>query len=192
MSDTIPSGALRKASGRFVVRLDPGLHSRLREEARDAGISLNDLCVRKLSPPGASLPGPAQAAVRRAADVAGNALLGVVAFGSWARGEMVDTSDVDVLLILDGTQEIHRDLYRSWDETPVSWDGRPVNPAFVHLPPPDAPMSGFWAEVAVDGIVIYERDLLVSNRLAEFRREIASGTIERRHSHGHPYWVTGV
>jgi len=38
-------------------------------------------------------------------------------------------------------------------------------------------------------VVLFDRDMNVSKRLVEFRREIASGRIYRRRSHGQSYWV---
>ena len=100
----------------------------MRQEARTEQTSLNELCARKLAPPGSVRSGPTGAAVTRAAVVVGDALVGVVAFGSWARQEMRDQSDVD-------------------------------------------------------GVVLFERDLRVSGRLVEFRREIASARVSRRRIH---------
>ena len=190
MSDTIKKNqGTNNASGRFVLRIEPSLHAALREAARAAGTSLNDYCARKLSFP-ASLPaGPAVAAVTRAAAVVGDVLLGVVAFGSWARREMGERSDVDLLVIVESGREIDRGLYRSWDQAPLYWDGHLLEPHFVHLPESGGRLSGLWAEVAVDGVVLFDRDMNVSKRLVEFRREIASGRIHRRSSHGQSYWV---
>ena len=67
------------ASGRFLLRIDPGLHAALREAAREAGVSLNEYCAQKLSLPTGSLAGPAGEAVTRAAELVGDTLLGVVA-----------------------------------------------------------------------------------------------------------------
>jgi hypothetical protein len=128
-------------------------------------------------------------AVSRAVGLVGESLVGVVAFGSWARQEMAEESDVDLLIIVDPRQEIDRGLYRSWDESPLFWNGHRLEPHFVHLPEAGSRLSGLWAEVSVDGVVLFDRDLSVSQRLVEFRREIASGRIHRRHSHGQPYWV---
>ncbi|MCJ7628060.1 MAG: toxin-antitoxin system HicB family antitoxin [Longimicrobiales bacterium] len=177
------------ASGRFVLRIDPDLHAALREAARAAGTSLNEYCTRKLSIPTSEWVGPAITAVTRAHAVVGKALLGVVAFGSWARQEMGEKSDVDLLVIVEAGQEIDRGLYKSWDEEPLRWDGHLLEPHFVHLPEAGSRLSGLWAEVAVDGLVLFDRDMEVSSRLVEFRREIASGRIHRRRSHGQSYWV---
>jgi len=190
MNDTIQKNqGTHSPSGRFVLRIDPGLHATLRKAARAAGTSLNEYCARKLSFPASMPTGPAIEAVTRATAVVGDALLGVVAFGSWARREMGKKSDVDLLVIVESGQEIDRELYRSWDKAPLYWDGHLLEPHFVHLPESGSRLSGLWAEVAVDGVVLFDRGMKVSKQLVEFRREIASGRIHRRRSHGQSYWV---
>jgi len=52
-------------------------------------------------------------------------------------------------------------------------------------------VAGIWAEVALDGLVLFEQGLRLSTRLVQVRREIAAGRIVRRVAHGQPYW-TGV
>ena len=162
----------------------------LRGAARSAGTSLNDYCARRLASPGAALDPAAAAVVKRAARVLGDSLLGVVAFGSWARGEETASSDLDVLLVADQGVPVSRALYRSWDAGPdVSWDGHEVTPHFVHLPPKAAAVSGLWAEVATDGLVLFERALVVSRHLAGVRRRILGGEISARVAGGQRYWV---
>ena len=178
------------ASGRFVLRIEPGLHQALRAAARECGLSLNDYCARRLgAPANGSEAGDAARALRRAVVLLGDALVGVVAFGSWVRGEAGATSDVDLLVVVDGQVALTRELYRRWDEGPVIWDGREVEPHFVHLPDPDAVTGGVWAEAAMDGVVVFERRLSVSRRLAAVRRHILSGRLVRRRVHGQPYWA---
>lgn len=176
-------------SGRFVLRLDPRLHGALRRAAAEAGLSLNEYCVRKLysAAPGVSDPG--WQAVERATAAVEASLVGVVVYGSWARGEAARGSDVDVLIVVDREVPVVRELYRRWDEEPVSWEGRRVEPHFVHLPVSGETPSGTWAEVAVDGIVLFDRDLTVSRRLVELRNMIAEGGLVRREVHGQPYWM---
>jgi hypothetical protein len=181
-------------SGRFLLRINPGLHAALREAAAAQGLSLNDYCARKLAAPAGSLAagGDAGRAVERAAELFGASLVGVIAFGSWTRGEAADTSDIDVLVVLDCRVSLKRELYRTWDEAPLAWNGRPVEPHFVHLPGPEEGLTGIWAEVALDGIVLFERDLRLSTRLAQVRHEILSGRLVRRMAHGQPYWAEGA
>jgi len=184
-------GGSGKASGRFLLRIDPGLHAALRSAAAEGGVSLNDYCARKLALPLGSLSAldGGWQAVERAAALFGDALVGIAAFGSWARRQAADGSDVDLLVIVEPRVALTRELYRAWDEQPVAWEGRPVEPHFVHLPAEGRAAAGLWAEVAVDGIVLFERGLSVSRRLAEVRRDIVSGKIVRKIAHGQPYWA---
>ncbi len=166
------------------------MHAALRRAARDAGISLNDYCVRTLAAPSGNLDGVAGAVavVARAAELFGADLLAVVAYGSWTRDEATAGSDVDVLVVVDEAAPITRALYRSWDAQPLAWDAHPVEPHFVHLRGRDQGASGLWAEAAVDGIVLFERGIRVSRRLAEIRRDVLAGRLVRRTAHGQPYW----
>lgn len=187
---TVDSGESRAPSGRFVLRIEPGLHGTLREAARAAATSLNEYCARKLASPGVRLDEEASTIVERAASILGEALVGIVAFGSWVRGEHDATSDFDVLLIAADDLPVSRRLYRRWDDAPVlSWRGLEVEPHFIHLLPEGEVPSGLWGEVATDGVILFERGFEVSRRLAEVRSRIADGDIVRRFAQGQPYWV---
>jgi len=177
-----------RASGRFVLRIEPGLHGLLQRAAKQAGLSLNEYCARKLAAPSGALElGPAATLVKLAAKRHGTDLVGVVAFGSWARGEAGPASDVDVLVVLEAAQPLTRGLYRAWDESPLYWREHPVEPHLVHLPEPGA-VGTVWAEAAIDGVVLFERGLRISQQLAVVRRDIAAGRLVRRTVHGQPYW----
>jgi predicted nucleotidyltransferase len=178
-----------RPSGRFVLRIEPGLHATLRAAAAALNVSLNEYCERKLALPigSSSALSPAHALVERAAAWLGGDLIGVVAFGSWARGEAGPSSDVDALIVVDAPRRVTRSLYREWDEAPLSWHEHPVEPHFVHLPDP-ANVGTLWAEAAIDGIVLFERTLEVSRALADIRRQIVAGKLVRKLLHGQPYW----
>ena len=181
----------RAASGRFVLRLAPGLHAALRRAASDAGLSLNDYCARKLAAPEGNLAAlwGASAVVERVAELFGESLVAIVAYGSWSRGEAVVGSDLDVLLVVESDAPITRALYRTWDSRPpVTWDGHTVDPHFVHLREKGDSTTAAWAEAAIDGIVLFERGLRVSRQLSEIRREVVAGRLVRRVVHGQPYW----
>ncbi len=169
--------------------MEPGLHAALRQAAQEADVSLNEYCARKLALPAKSLAASGGDATARAAGLLGDALIGVVAFGSWARQELAQNSDVDLLIVVDDEVPIGRWLYHEWDESPISWNGHPLEPHFVHLPRPGVRTSGIWPEVALEGVVLFEQDLVVSRLLVGIRRQIASGQIVRRRVHGQPYWV---
>ena len=180
----------RLPSGRFVLRINPGLHASLRETARATGMSLNEYCARKLAAPQRPMDAAAVAVLARAASILGDALVGVAVFGSWARGDAASCSDVDVLLVAADSVPISRGLYRSWDRgAELVWDGRQVTPHFVHLPSGSSEVSGLWAEVAQDGLVIHECRLVVSRFLADVRRRILRGEMVLRTAGGQAYWV---
>lgn len=181
----------KPASGRFVLRIDPGLHAALRKAAKEAGLSLNDYCARKLAAPMGSLTALdwAGAAVERASVSFGEDLLGVAAFGSWARGELSESSDIDLLVVVESSVAVTRTLYRAWDEQPVTWNGRTLEPHFVHLPEIDKRIGSVWAEVALDGIVLFEHGFRISSTLVRVRHDILSGRMVRRLVHGQPYWT---
>ena len=184
---TVPPG--RSPSGRFVLRIEPELHATLRRAAQDAGVSLNEYCARKLAAPGNGGTGPFEEAIRRAATTFGKQLVGIVACGSWARDELTDTSDVDLLVVLSPDLAITRALYRAWDAFPLHWGSHPVEPHFVHIPADDARITGAWAEVATEGIVLFDREFEISRLLARIRRRILARGLIRRRSQGQPYWV---
>ena len=179
------------ASGRFLLRLDPGLHATLREAARADDVSLNEYCVRKLAAPLGSLGSldSAIVAVRRAGSFFGADLIAVAAFGSWVRGEAGDRSDVDLVICVAEGVALTRELYRRWDVEPLRWADREVDAHFVHLPDLQRFSPAVWGEIAIEGVVLFERDLLLSARLAAIRRQIAAGRIVRRFAQGQPYWV---
>ena len=108
--------------------------------------------------------------------------------GSWARGDAAAESDIDALIVIDPGVELTRDLYRTWDEVPLAFEGRTVDAHFVHAPAPGAPVTGLWCEAAVDGVVWYDRDGAIAIRLGEVRRAIAEGRVVRAFAHGQPYW----
>jgi predicted nucleotidyltransferase len=165
------------------------LHARLRSEAGHSGLSLNEYCLRRLAAAEAWRDRQDVAAVvGHAVEVAGPALVGVVAFGSWARGQAADGSDVDLLVIVDAAFELTRAVYARWDERPLAIEGRSIDAHFVQLPEADARPSGLWAEVAIDGIVIVERKRVVSSWLSAVRRALVDGKLARRLVHGQPYW----
>ena len=190
MSDTASKRRREdRPSGRFVLRIDPDLHASLRKAAKKAGVSLNELCSRSLALPSALLPDGVLEGVRRAMDLLGEDIRGVVAFGSWARDELVEGSDIDLLMVPNPERRIDRSLYGAWDRVPLAWAGYSIEPHFVHLPDEGRRITGLWAEVSIEGIVLFDAELSLSRRLAEIRRRIASGEVARRWEGGHPYWV---
>jgi len=190
----IPMSGQRSYSGRFLVRVGPPLHERLSDEARALRLSLNEHCVRRLS--GAAV-GERMAGVGVDGEFIDRLVgafpatpLAVVLFGSVARGEAGTASDVDLLVVFDGDATITRSLYRRFDAAvDVSGFQHPPNPHLVSLPGATVDCGGLWFEVALDGLVVWERGTTVSAFLHALRDRISSGALRRRTVYGHPYWV---
>jgi len=112
---------------------------------------------------------------------------GLVLFGSLARGQETASSDVDLLIILNRSVALDRDVYSRWQFDRFA--GREIAPLFVHLPAEGERAGGLWLEVALDGIVLFDRDLRVTRFLSRVRNLVAGGQVRRMVTHGHPYWV---
>lgn len=179
-------------SGRFVLRIPPDLHARVRRLARERGVSLNEYCRTAIeyytngTSGGGFSTDPGGRWVAEARRVVGDDLEGVVLFGSQARGEARASSDTDLLVVVSPLLQLRRALYHRWDSTVPDPS---VNPHFVHLPDSVSSAGSIWYEVALDGVVLHEADQSVSTFLQHVRRAIAEGSLRRRYVHGHPYWV---
>jgi predicted nucleotidyltransferase len=179
-------------SGKFLLRLDPALHRHLKGVAVKTGLSLNELCVRVLAA-GCSerllTTNGVAAAVTVAHEIHKNDLLGLVLYGSWIRQTATSGSDVDLLIVLRSHIAVSRRLYKNWDQRDLQIDHHAVQPTIVALPDPDSKPTGFWAEIATEGFLLYDRDLSVSNHLMRVRHAIAVGMLRRESIHGQGYWV---
>lgn len=175
---------------RVLLRLPGELHRALAKAAAGEGLSFNEFCVRRLRAP--AHPDDTSAVrslvIDRGREAFGARLVGVVVLGSWARGEAAAASDIDVLIAIDPDLPLTREIYRAWDRTPLSFEGRAIDAHFIHPSSPGAPPTAVWCEAAVDGLVWYDRDGRLTSRLAEVRRAIAEGQVVRGCAHGQPYW----
>jgi predicted nucleotidyltransferase len=178
----------------MLLRLPTSVHAALQAAARDARLSLNEYCTRRLAGPATrlSVSEDAVRAVRAAADLLGDHLVSVVLYGSWPAGHAASLSDVDLLIVVERSVGLTRGLYRRWDQRPITWNDRPVDPHFAHVPRRDEDPTGLWAEVAVSGIVLFERGDRVSAHLVRVRSAIADGKLVRKISHGQPYWTVAA
>ena len=174
-------------SGRLLLRMPPELHETLDGAARAAGLSLNEFCVRRLAAADWRR-GFSAGIVMRAAALLRDDLRAVVLHGSQARGEATPRSDIDVLVVVRGSVPLARRLYREWDAGRDAASSEPrVDPHFVHVPE-EHDFSGLWAETAIAGEVLFDRDGRTTAHLVRARQAIADGAVRRRVIHGQPYW----
>lgn len=182
-------------SGKFVIRIGASFHQRLSSEARRRSCSLNQVCIDLLekglerqAKEGENFPF-LDSTIKKLRGQFGDALEGVVIFGSRVTGRAMNTSDLDLLVVLSSKIALTRSLYRWWDETisiPVSIT---VNPHFVHLPVSVEEAGGLWLEMAVGHRVIWEKKRVLSQVLAALKDRISRDDVRRYWSHGLPYWI---
>jgi predicted nucleotidyltransferase len=179
-------------SGKFVLRAGPELHRRLRAAAEERGLSLNEYCVQALSTSGpdplATGPLPAGLLGRLKRHLPVRA---AVLFGSAARGERRASSDVDLLVVVEGERALDRELYETADRALRDLAPRELSLHFAHLPAHSAQVGSLWLEVALDGLILEDADGETGRRLREIRDDILGGRWVRKLSHGQPYWVRG-
>src|SRR5262245_18959856 len=125
------------ASGKFVLRLDPSLHQRLREEAKAHHVSLNTWIVRHLQNPQETT----NQLWYKIKSVYKDKVIGLVQFGSTVRGENQVGSDIDLLLVITPQIEVNRDLYSLWDREIAPQFKAPFSPQFSHRPESGQPSS---------------------------------------------------
>jgi hypothetical protein len=181
----------KEYSGKFVLRVPPEMHRRLVAYGQALGLSLNCACLRLLGSaldpqqPGA-LPYGLGGILAPQSELSTD-ILGLVLYGSEARGEATSASDVDILVVVAAERPITRSLYSQVDATPGL--DRRVSLMLSHLPGSAARPGSLWLEVSQDGIVLFDRDRSVTRMCAAIRRQIAAGRMSRRESHGQGYWV---
>lgn len=185
-----PVASQRPRTTSALLRIPTDLHQRLTAEAREQGLSFNEYCIRRLQAPGCLDQSRAVyvAILERVERQFGRSLLGLVAMGSWTRGDATQDSDIDVLVVLATNVAIERCLYRPWDEDPLEADGRLVDVHFVHGPAPRAQPSALWCEAAIDGVVWLDPTGAIRRYLRGVRQSIAEGRLVRATAHGQTYW----
>jgi predicted nucleotidyltransferase len=179
---------------RFLLRLPAPLHRMLIDRAETRGLSLNEYITRRLAGPEARVSSEALTPIllARARAVVGAHVVGGILHGSWSRGDARRTSDVDALIVVDGTVPLTRALYRKWDEEPIAFEGRTVDVHFAHMPRFAEKAGGVWCEAAIEGHLLADTDGRVDEVLRDIRRAIADGRLVRKHVHGQPYWTVAA
>ena len=174
------------ASGKFVLRIPSELHEKLKKEAAISGQSLNSVVVEKIEK--ATHIRPLRPWLAKIINTWNP--LAVVLFGSTVRGEAVESSDVDLLIVMDSGVKLQRELYRNWDN--LLRDEPSLSPQFVHLPRELDEAGSLWLEAALDGEILFCRDAKVRTAIFDLKTRIAEGRFVRRWTYGSPYWVKNV
>ena len=184
-------------SGKFVLRIDPPLHSQLVGKAQNRGLSLNRLCVQliQLGLAGSSENRTQDLGAHYAEAVTllrrrfGDDLVGVALFGSQVTGESHTGSDHDLLVVLRPAAELSRSLYQWWDDAIQPLRGEIWNPHFVRLPAAPEEVGGLWLEVASSHQIIWEVRTELTHFFSLIHSMIAKQGLRRYWSNGHSYWV---
>ena len=196
---------MKSSRATLILRIPSLLHQRLKEEARHADTSLNKHCITLLDRRTGKAASEGVSTSLSFATAHSDRMVSLqdlsagvieawkkeieklVLFGSFARGRQTANSDIDLLVVLDGNVTLDRDIYARWQFH--RFNAREVAPLFVHIPGTGERIGGLWFEVALDGIVLYDRDLHLSRFLSRVRELVAEGRVKRMVTHGHPYWV---
>lgn len=185
---------MNEYSGKFVLRISSELHKKLTDISIRKRASLNSLCVSLLNK-GLGLEDDRSDISTRFEPIINklrskfkDRLAGVVLFGSQATGEATESSDIDILIVLEDSISLNRSLYSWWDSE-IVWDDGEMNPHFVTYPKNIDTVTGLWFEIAISGKIIYQKNVAVSQIISKLKKFIADGRVRRYISNGHPYWV---
>lgn len=183
-------------SGKFVLRIPPSLHHGLSQRAHVEKLSLNALCQHLLeqgltTESEGSWRGDLHRLIPLLQRRFRQRLLGIITFGSRVRGDETASSDLDLLIALESSIPITRELYRWWQEDvhPAIRSDVTINPHFAH--PPESPKraGSLWYEIALGHEIIVQHKNRLQKCLENILKEIQEGAVERKWKHGHPYWV---
>ena len=167
-----------------MLRLNPTLFKSLKTAALAQKVSINAYCVSLLSQKTEVASEHAEV-IQKLQKIFSDDLLGVVLFGSTARGTQTATSDVDLMIVLKSRRPIGNVLYRQWDN---EFDSAKLSPHFVHLANDLEKVGSLWLEVALEGKTLSDPTRQIEKAIGKLRQLIAQGKFRRLMTYGVPYW----
>ncbi len=172
---------------KILLRLPKALHDEVKARARSAQLSVNSLLERYIAQgvQGAVEHNLVSEIIDLARGDLSDDFIGLLLFGSQARGDAHDTSDTDLLLVVSDTVKIDRSLYRRWDaQVPES-----ISIQIAHLPTLPRDAGSLWFECAMDARILHDPSGRIANFLEQAKQYITSGNVVRRTTHGQGFWV---
>lgn len=115
------------------------------------------------------------------------AIIGILLYGSHARGDATKKSDIDILMVLDSSVIIQRVMYTEIDS--LSGIDPQYSVMLSHLPESGKRPSSLWLEVAQECIILSDQDHKILKAITFLQGLIHEGKVLRKESHGQGYWV---
>lgn len=178
---------MQKYQSRILLRLTSNIHAKLKARATERGRSINSLIEQYvIQGLNSGVDHETWEALKKEAKrLYKKNLIGLLLFGSQARGDVHDQSDTDILIVVTPNIRIERDLYRPWDSRLA--DNISVN--ITNLPKTATDAGSLWLECALDAQIIYDPSAQIKTMLSCIRELITSGKVRRHVTHGQGFWV---
>lgn len=180
---------------KFLLRLPPGKLKKIKNKSSTLGLSVNQYINLKLESNETSESSLVEIIKKSSLS---SKIIALVLFGSVAKKTSDQTSDFDLLIVLDEHEKISRSLYAVWDTevdcklTPVMTDGKIASPHFVNFKSDLKDIHGLWLEIAISGIVLWKKNDKIDLLLQKMRTAIADNLFTRKLTHGQPYWIRKI
>lgn len=173
------------------LRVNKELSRKLKTQAARLETSINEYCISLLKQSVElkiqNTNNDIKHVVDHALSVFDKSLEAVVLFGSYSRGDNTEESDIDILVVLNKSIKITRDIYNKWSALSNKISEK-FSVHFVNLPDHLDSLSGLWCEVSLEGMVLYDTNLRTSKFLLKLREQILIGEYTYSYSHGQRYW----